>query len=207
MVAEVGEEQAVLGVAQPAGRLAVRRVAGVAPGQGDGPGGEEAGDTVLAGPAVDMAQVVRLGEGPERLVVGCRPPPQVLVEQPLPGGGVDAGGVGEDAIGVEHDGLQAVQGEGGPAMPGHAGVLSPTVVRGPIALLPSCTMDSILTVQRPPDMGRTPLAGGDLRLYGADPRWVSLEAVREEPLAEEARDARPALGDVRPGSCPVSPTR
>ena len=64
----VADEGAVLGVAEPADRLAVRGVGGVAPGQRDAPGGQEAGDTVVAGPAVDMAQVVTLGEGPERLV-------------------------------------------------------------------------------------------------------------------------------------------
>jgi hypothetical protein len=83
---EGSRRRSVLGVAEPADRLAVRRVGRVAPGQPDGPGGEEAGDAVVAGPAVDMAQVVRLGEGPERLVAACRPLGQVLVEQPPPGG-------------------------------------------------------------------------------------------------------------------------
>jgi hypothetical protein len=32
------------------------------------PLGEEAGDIVVTGPAVDVAQVVSVGEGPERLV-------------------------------------------------------------------------------------------------------------------------------------------
>jgi hypothetical protein len=121
VLAQVGDEVAVLGVAEPADRLPVRRVVGVAPGQLDAPGGEEAGDAVVAGPAVDRAQVVGLGEGSEGLAVAGRPQPEVLVEQPLPGGAVHAGGIGEHAVGVEHDGLEAVQGEGGAAGLGHAG--------------------------------------------------------------------------------------
>ena len=125
VVAEVGDEEAVLGVAEPADRLAVRWVARVTPGQRDVPGGKEAGDAVVARPAVDVAQVVGLGESPERLTQAGRPLRQVLVEQPFPGGRVHAGGVGEHAVGVEHDRFQAVQREGGPAGLGHARILSP----------------------------------------------------------------------------------
>jgi len=72
VVAQVGEEVAVLGVAEPADRLAIRRVARVTPGQVDAPGAEEPGHAVVARPAVDVAKVVDLGERPERLLPARR---------------------------------------------------------------------------------------------------------------------------------------
>jgi hypothetical protein len=102
VLVEVLQELLVLGVAEAADRLAAGRVGRVAPRQADPAGGQEAGDAVVAGLAVDVAQVVALLERAERLAQPLGPLLQISVEQALPGGRVHAGGVGQHPVGVEH---------------------------------------------------------------------------------------------------------
>jgi hypothetical protein len=70
----------------------------VAPWELKAPGGEEGRNTVVAGATVDMGAVV--GGDVEGCLVGGDSGEEV-VEGPLPGGGMDTGGRGEDAVEVE----------------------------------------------------------------------------------------------------------
>jgi hypothetical protein len=75
------------------------------------------------GPAVDIAQVVGVLEWAVDLAQAGRPLRPVLVKQPLPGGCVHPGGVGEDTVGVEHDRLQAIEGKAWPVRLGHVRII------------------------------------------------------------------------------------
>ena len=93
------EHHVVLGGGDPVDGQRPGRIAGRALGQRDAARGEEVAHAVLAQLAVDVALVVA-GQL-EGTGVGALEPSQQVVEGPLPGGGVDAGAVGEDAVHVE----------------------------------------------------------------------------------------------------------
>src|SRR5581483_1799467 len=72
--------------------------------------GQEGSDAVRPRLAVDVAVVVLVAvEGDERAARLRRPGPQEVVEHLLPGGGVDGGGLGQDAVEVEQAGADAVR--------------------------------------------------------------------------------------------------
>ena len=97
--ARVASTMSFLAAATPSTVSAPGRIAGRALGQRDAARGEEVAHAVLAQLAVDVALVVA-GQL-EGTGVGALEPSQQVVEGPLPGGGVDAGAVGEDAVHVE----------------------------------------------------------------------------------------------------------
>jgi hypothetical protein len=98
---------------------------------------------------------------------------------------VHAGGIGQDAVGVEHDRVQAIQEEGRrtAARLGHTGILSPARLRqdrpassGRIRFI----ADS--------GMGPMPPPGRDLRLYGDGlDRAILRGAMRNCSLGGEVR--------------------
>ncbi len=108
MLPEVLEEVAVLAVAEPAHRQAVRRIGGLALRKGDASRREEAPDAVVPGFPVDEPSVVVDGERTERLAGDGGSIAEVPIEQPRPGGCVDPRGVGHHAVHVEDDGVDAV---------------------------------------------------------------------------------------------------
>ncbi len=114
------EEERVLAQAQPDDRVPIGRVGAIALRQADAPRGEEVADSGFTGLAVHEASVVVLVE---RAAPSGSPPTlgraveQERVEELLPGGAVDGGGVGDDAVHVEDHGSQPVEGEVAP----HAG--------------------------------------------------------------------------------------
>ena len=104
VVAQLREELLVLPVAEAADGLTIRWVVGLAARQDDAPGGEEPLDAVVTGPPVDVAHVVLVGEGNERLAGRVGPASQVLVEQGFPRGRVHGGRTRNDAVRIEDDG-------------------------------------------------------------------------------------------------------
>ena len=111
--AEVLEEHLVLPIPQPADGLPIRRIVRVALGQLDASRGEEAPHAVEPTLAVDVPAVVLVGiERHERFAGAIGALAQVVVEQPLPGLGVDGRGVGDDAVHVEDHGADLLGKDG-----------------------------------------------------------------------------------------------
>jgi hypothetical protein len=96
--AQAPVERLVLAIAEPAHGFALRRVVRIAVWQFDAAGFKENADPFVARPAVDEAVVVAIGEG----VVGLAAIGQESVEHILPGSAVERGGVGDDAVEIEH---------------------------------------------------------------------------------------------------------
>src|SRR6185295_7523081 len=102
--------EVVLARGQAPQRLRARRVVRSAVGEVDAARREEAAGAVEPGAAVDVRAVVVLDvEGLERDAVPLGAGAQVVVEHLLPRRGVDAGGVGEDAVEVEEARAGAVR--------------------------------------------------------------------------------------------------
>ena len=97
----------VFPVAQSIQRLHLGRVIGTSSRQGDAPSRQEASDTCLPGPAVDVLPVVddRI-ERDERGSLGTGSTLHVVIEELLPGSSVDAGRPRDHAIQVEQEGLE-----------------------------------------------------------------------------------------------------
>src|SRR5690606_6687480 len=94
VLGDLADEQLVLGHAEPVHGRRARLVLRAALGQGDAAGGEEGAHAVQARASVDVAEVVVADV--ERRGAAA----QETVEDVLPRGGVHAGGVGDDAVGV-----------------------------------------------------------------------------------------------------------
>src|SRR5690606_24853567 len=109
-LAEGGLKLLVLGVADTADRIPLRRVRRGAERETDAPRFEEAGDTVISGLPVDIAAVVGPGIERCRFTAGLPSPLiQEGIEDPPPGVGVNARGPRDNSIHVEDDGVIALR--------------------------------------------------------------------------------------------------
>ena len=133
--------------------------------------GEEGAHAVGPLLPVDVAVVVGVDvEGHERLAGLVGPPPEVLVEHLLPGGGVDGGRPGQDAVEVEQAGADAVRKtEHGCLLPVHApGAHRPRTRRYP-ARLPSVPWSSERAVAVLATLALVATVRPDARPAKADP--------------------------------------
>ena len=107
MLRESLYEVLVFPIAQPIQRLDLRPVIGSTRGKRDAPRRQEASDTCLSRPAVDVLLVVddRV-ERDEGGALGTGSTLQVIIEQSLPGSGVDAGRTRDHAVQVEEESLE-----------------------------------------------------------------------------------------------------
>jgi hypothetical protein len=106
-VAQAPVECLVLAVAEPADRVPLGRVVRIAIWQVEFARFKKRADALVARPAVDEAVIVVVREG--RSLAARR---QKRVEHVRPGNAVERGGVGDDAVEVEHAGIEAGQVEG-----------------------------------------------------------------------------------------------
>jgi hypothetical protein len=107
MLRESLYEVLIFPIAQPIQRLDLWSVIGSTRGQRDAPSRQEASDTCLSRPTVDVLLVVddrvERDEG-GALCTGSTL--QVIIEQSLPGTGVDAGRTRDHAVQVEEESLE-----------------------------------------------------------------------------------------------------
>jgi len=105
---EVLEEVAGLAVAEPAHRLSIRRIGGLALRKGDASRREEAPDGVVPRLAVDGPAVVVDGERAERSPGGRGSIAKEPFEEPSPRVSVDPCGIRHYAVHIEDDGVDAI---------------------------------------------------------------------------------------------------
>src|SRR5206468_11893160 len=102
MLRERLQEIMIFPVAEAIQRLDLGPVIGAAGGQRYAPSREEASNAGLPGPAVDVLLVVADGvERDEGASLGTGSPLQVVIEELLPGSGVEAGRPRHHAVQVE----------------------------------------------------------------------------------------------------------